>query len=85
MKIRIKHSHLNKIEQTYMKHLAQYIYKPMTPRLISEMEVALEHIKRHMKVMDAGNPAWDIPVKIIVTSPGTFEVQLQLDNVEIVG
>lgn len=71
--------------RVYLDHMNQFIYKPMTPNTIYQMEAALGHVQRHLFLTDGGNPIWEIPVKIVVTSPGTFELQLQLDNVEIIG
>lgn len=83
--IKVRQSHLQKMLQIYQNHLSSFLYKPMTPHMIHTMEVSIRQLQHTNWHQDNRNPAWLIPVKILITSPGTFELDLDMTDVEIVG
>lgn len=76
---RIWRDELIKAFKIYERELADFIYRPATPTMIEHMKMKIETVRRHYRAMDR-NPVWDVPVSIIHSGPGTFDLHPELEG-----
>lgn len=73
---------MRKAMNVYMNIMSTFLYKPLTPAVRYQMEDKLKEIGNHYYRMDR-NPVWKIPVEIVQTGPGSFDLLPKLDGVKV--
>ena len=61
----------------------KFLYLPLTPAVHERMKQELEQVRYHYKRGER-NPVWDVKVQIVLSGPGSFELQPVLEDVTLV-
>lgn len=81
--ITVYREELLKVLNIYENELAEFIYRPMSPAMVMRMEDKLKTISCYYYNIDR-NPVWKIPVKIVHAGYGSFDLQPDLNDVNVV-
>jgi hypothetical protein len=73
---------LLKALKIYERELSEFIYKPMSPAMLERMKDKIKAVSHHFANMDR-NDVWLVPVEIVPTGPGTFELRPDLTHVTV--
>lgn len=71
-----------KAMRIYQDVMSAFLFKPLTPAVLYRMEDKLKEVAHHYYNIDRSH-VWKIPIEIIQTGPGSFDLLPKLDHVKV--